>query len=369
VEEVNKKIKEEEDSLLALNQKMVQYNLLKNDVDTNQQLYTSILTRAKETGVDQTLESSNIRIIDSARPEARPSKPNKTRDVILSVIVALVYGLGLSVFLEYWDSSIRTAEDVTSYLNLPFLGYIPSFGKEIKTDHERAFFCSQKTTNPITESFRALRTSILFSTPEDKPLKSILITSSAPGEGKSLVSTNLAEIFCQVNERVILIDVDMRRPMLYKLFQVDQKPGLSAYLTGSATLDSIIRTTAMPNLSLITSGSIPPNPSELLSSGKIRSLIEELKLKFDRIILDAPPTISIADAPLLANIVDGVVIVVKGASTRLDVVMGAKKRISESKGKILGVTINNVIPEKEDRFYYYHYYYAEGKDKNQQKKA
>ncbi|MCX5700037.1 MAG: polysaccharide biosynthesis tyrosine autokinase [Candidatus Omnitrophica bacterium] len=363
LEEVDSEINKEEASLMDLNQKMVQYNLLKNEVDTNRQLYTSILTRAKETGVDQKLESSNIRVIDSARPAEKPYKPKLLRDILVSIIVAFACGAGLSVFIEYLDSSVRTAEDVSSYLNLPFLGYIPSIGKVAKTDKEKALICLQKINDPVIESFRALRTAILFSTPEDKPLRSILVTSSVPGEGKSFIAINLAEIFVQVNERVVIIDADMRRPMQHKFLQIDQKPGLSTFLTGNASLDSIIRPTGVTNLSIITAGSVPPNPSELLSSGKIRSLVEELKLRFDRIIVDSPPTINIADTPLLANIIDGVVLIIKGASTRLEVVIGSRERILGSKGKIIGVAINNVLPEKEDRYYYYHYYYSEDKDK------
>jgi capsular exopolysaccharide synthesis family protein len=288
----------------------------------------------------------------------------------MSILFALFSGIGITVLLEYLDSSIRTAEDVSNYLNLPFLGYIPSINaQDGKDESEKALICYQKATNPTIESYRALRTSLLFSSPEDKPLRTILVTSSLPEEGKSFVSSNLASIFSQVNERVVLIDVDMRRPKLYKLFNIDQRPGLSAYLTGNATLDAIIRPTPYPNLSIITSGAIPPNPSELLSSGKIRAFFEELKLKFDRIIIDSPPTLNVADTHILASSVDGVVLVIKGASTRLEAVIGAKNKILESKGKILGAVVNNINPEKEDRYYYYHYYYTEDKDKAKHKKA
>jgi capsular exopolysaccharide synthesis family protein len=287
----------------------------------------------------------------------------------MAILFALFSGIGIAVLLEYLDSSIRNAEDVSNYLNLPFLGYIPSINmQDGKNESEKALICYQKTTNPTIESYRALRTSILFSSPEDKPLKTILITSSLPGEGKSFLASNLASIFSQVNERVVLIDVDMRRPKLYKLFNIDQKPGLSAFLTGSASLESIIRPTPFNNLSIITSGAIPPNPSELLSSGKIRALLEELKLKFDRIIVDSPPALNVADTHLLCNSVDGVILVVKGASTRLEAVVGAKNKILESKGRIIGAVVNNINPEKEDRYYYYQYY-TEDKDKAKHKKT
>lgn len=151
----------------------------------------------------------------------------------------------------------------------------------------------------------------------------------------------------------------MRRPRIHKSFKFDSKPGLSDFLTGNVGLDAIIKTTMVPNLSLITSGTIPPNPSELLTSAKIRILFEELKSKYDRIIIDSPPILSVADASLLANVVDGVILVLKGASTRLEPIRRAKDRILEAEGRIIGAVVNNIEPEKEDRYYYYHYYYSE----------
>ncbi|MCX5694967.1 MAG: polysaccharide biosynthesis tyrosine autokinase [Candidatus Omnitrophica bacterium] len=357
--EINRKLEQETRNLLDLNQRMVQYNILKREQDSNQQLYTSMLTRAKETGVSEKLETSNVRVIDSAKPPDEPFKPKKARDIGISVLLALFCGISFVFFLEYLDASIRTAEDVSLYLSLPFLGYIPSITREAKTDAERALICYQKPTSTITESYRAVRTSILFTTPEDKPLKAILTTSSVPQEGKSFFSSNLASVFAQMNEKVVLIDVDMRRPKINKNFNIEQRNGLSNYLTSNIPLEQIIKPVYVRNLSIITSGTLPPNPSELLSSGKIRLLLEELKSKFDRIILDSPPILSVADTSLLANLVDGVVLVVKGGSTRVEAVTKAKQKILESKGKIIGVVINNIAPEKEDRYYYYHYYYSE----------
>ena len=359
LEETNRKLEQETNTLLNLNQKMVQYNFLKKEAESTQQLYTSMLTRSKETNVTEKLQASSIRIIDNASPPRNPFKPKKAQSIIISLFLSLLCGIGISFLLEYLDSTIRTANDVSIYLNLPFLGYIPAADKEAKTDSEKSLICYQKPKSVITEAYRAIRTSILFASPEDKPLKSILITSSLPQEGKSFTSSNMATIFTQVNERVILLDIDMRRPKIHKMFNVEQKLGLSNFLTGNITLDSVIKPTVIPNLSIITSGIIPPNPSELLTSAKIRLLFEELKSKFDRIVIDSPPILSVADTSLLANIVDGVILVVKGASTRLDAVVRSKQKMLEAKAKIIGVIINNIEPEKEDRYYYYHYYYNE----------
>jgi len=157
----------------------------------------------------------------------------------------------------------------------------------------------------------------------------------------------------------VLLDVDMRKPKIHKNLNIAQLPGLSNYLTGNADLNSVIKSTVIQNLSFIPSGNLPPNPSELLTSGKLGKLMDELLIRFDRVIIDSPPILSAADTSLLANIVDGVVLVVKGASTRLEAVVKAKQKVLEAKGKIIGVVVNNIEPEKEDRYYYYHYYYNE----------
>jgi len=365
--DIEKGIEKETNDLLDLNQRMVQYNFLKKEAQSSQQLYTSLLTRAKETVVTEKLKASSIRIIDDARPPRAPFKPQKLQSIIIALFFSLFLGIVISLFLEYLDSSVRTADDVSVYLNLPFLGYIPTADKEAKTEAEKGLLCFRNPKSPITEAYRAIRTSILFASPEDKPLKNILITSSFPQEGKSFTTSNISTIFSQVNERIILLDIDMRRPKIHKLFGLEQGNGLSNFLTGNISLDSIIKTTSVPNLSMITSGTIPPNPSELLTSAKIRLLFEDLKAKFDRIIIDSPPILSAADTSLLANMVDGVILVVKGGSTRIDAVVRAKQKLLEARAKIIGVIINNLDPEKEDRYYYYHYYASE-EDKQSKRK-
>lgn len=366
--EVNRKIEQETNNLLELNQKMVQYNLLKKEVDSNQGLYGSILSRAKETDITEKIELSSIRIVDPAKPADVPFKPQRRRIILTSILFSLFCGVGLSLFLEYLDSSVRTAEEVSLYLNLPFLGYITRVGREVKTTQERSLICFKSPKSIIAESYRAIRTSILFASPEDKPLRSILVTSSVPQEGKSFVASNLSIIFSQLNEKVVLLDLDMRRPVLHKNYNIEQKAGLSNFLTGTANLNDIIKPSPVSGLSLITSGDIPPNPSELLSSGKIHSLFEELISQFDRIIVDAPPILSAADASLIANIINGVVFVIKGGYTRIDALRQARAKAQEAKGNIIGVIINNLEPEKEDRYYYYHYYESqEEKDKTAEK--
>jgi capsular exopolysaccharide synthesis family protein len=363
LDEVNKNIVLETQNLLDLKEKMVEYNILRKEVDSIHQVYSAMLQRSKEVGVSEKIEASGIRVLDKAYPPAKPFKPNTKQDVLTSIAISLFCGCGLAYFIEYLDSSMRSAEDVSSYLDLPFLGYMPPCDKEAKTDREKNLICLQKGPSPISESFRALRTSILFSFPEDKPLRSIIVTSSLPQEGKTFLSVNLALIFCQLNERVLLVDADMRKPKVNKSFNFELKPGLSTILTGNIDFEKALKPTYIPNLTVITSGTIPPNPSELLHSEKLALFFEEAERKFDRVIFDAPPLLMAADSALIANKADGVVFVIKGGATRLPDLVLSKKKLIDAKASVIGAVVNNLEPEARDHYYYYHYSYKEDKEK------
>lgn len=358
LDDLNKKIEEETENALNLRKKLVQYNILKKEVDSNQQIYINLLSRSKEADMAGTLSPTNIRLLDSARPPGSPYKPQKVRSLVVAVIFSLLLGFGVSLFMEYLDSTIRTAEDVSMYVNLPFLGFIPTCNeKDFKTESDKYFLCAGDSSPQTSEFFRALRTSLLFSFPEDKKLNTFLVTSSLPAEGKSFVSTNLAWIFSHLNEKVIIVDADMRKPKISKVLNLKQSPGLSSYLIGKASIDQIImpRIIDKANISVITSGDVVPNPSELLSSNKIGELVVALKERFDRIIFDVPPVLAAPDASLLSKLLDGVIFLIKGADTRLEHILAAKKKLTEAKGKILGAVINNLETAKEDSYYSYYY--------------
>lgn len=359
LEDINKKIEEETNSLLTLNERLVQYNVLKKDADSTQQLYTAMLTRAKEADVSEKITASGIRIIDFASPPKYPVGPRKMRDMLIAILFGTFAGIVASIFLEHLDLTVRTAEDVSHYLELPFLGYIPPADKEAVTEYDKNTIVAGRPRSVVAESYRNVRTSLLFAMPEDKPLKTILITSSLPQEGKTFVSSNLSLIFGHVNEKIVLVDTDMRRPKVHIGFNVEQKGGLSDYLAGNLKIEDILKNTPMHNVSIITAGTTPPNPSELLSSGKVQSFFQDLRSKFDRVIIDSPPILSVSDTALLIKAVDGVIIVVKGGSTHTDAALQTKDKILEAKGKIVGIVINNIEPEKADKYYYYHYYYNE----------
>jgi len=277
LKDVKSQILKETDNLLSLKEKLIQYSILRKEIESNQQLYNSMLMRSKEIGVSEKVQLSGIRVLSKAYPPSKPFKPTTQKDVQLAIFLAIICGCGLAYLVEYLDSSMRTAEDISSYLELPFLGYIPSCTKEFKTDVEKSLVCYQQNTSPITESFRALRTAILFSFPEDKPLKTILVTSALPQEGKSFLAINLALVFCQLNERVLLIDVDMRKPKINKSFNFELKPGMSNILTGNIDFDKAIKATFIPRLSVITSGSIPLTQASYYTPISLPHLLKKLR--------------------------------------------------------------------------------------------
>lgn len=363
LESVGEKIKLETEHLLDLNEKMIQYNVLKREVESNRQLYESLLKRAKETAVSEELQTSRIRIVDPAEVPKAPVRPKKRQNFILSCILGIMLGTGIAFFLEYLDSTVKTAEDIELYVKLPFLGYVPSASKEVHSNKELDLLCHNKAGIRIAEAFRSVRTSVIFSSPEDRPLKAILVTSAIPQEGKTSVVVNLATVFAQKNEQVIIIETDMRRHRLAQSFDLDNQDGLSSFLAGTADLEKILKKTSVPNLSLIPAGPVPPNPAELLTSTKLTWLLDELKKRFDRIIIDSPPVLTVADTSILAHIVDGAIQVIRAGFVNLEVVLRAKQRLTEAKARILGVILNNAEIKKEDSYYYYHYYYAEDKKK------
>jgi capsular exopolysaccharide synthesis family protein len=358
--DINTSIEKESQRYRDLSQKMVQYNLLKKESESNQQLYNNLLGKTKDLDIANKIETASARLAEPAKPAGKPFKPEPKKDVTNAVFIALALGIGICYLLEYLDSTIKKADEVSIYLQLPFLGYIPKIEGGTSTERDICKACYFDPRSIVSESFRAVRTSILFSSPEDRPIKVIMITSGMPSEGKTFFSSNLAISFSHAHEKVVLIDCDMRKPRIHKVFGVEQRDGLSNFLIGNVPEEKIIkRDPEITSLSIITSGTIPPNPCELIQSGKMSSLLKDLSGKFDRVIVDAPPILSVSDSLLLANMVDGVIGVIKGASSRLPAAKMMKQKIEGVKGRVIGVVINNIRPEKEDSQYYYHYYYTD----------
>lgn len=361
LESIKSKLAFETQNMINLNKKSAKYTILKREVDSNREIYETLVKRAKETGVSEQLESTNIRVVDPAEVPEVPVRPNKKNNIILACIVGLMLGISAAFFVEYIDNTIKDPDDVNAYIQLPFLGYVPSARKEAKTESEIDLIVHQKPHSIISEAYRSIRTSILFAF-ADKPSKAILITSSNPQEGKTSAAINLGITMASTGEKILLVDADMRCSRLHKSFNQQKESGLSDYLVGSIGLDAAIKPTKIENLSLLTAGSTPPNPAELLHSGKMKAFLEDVKKRFDRVIIDAPPVLTVTDAAILANITDGVIMLVRCGMVPIEIVLRAKQKLQDAKANILGVLLNNVDYGKES--YYYYYYYSDEEKKN-----
>jgi capsular exopolysaccharide synthesis family protein len=360
--------------VMTMKEKAIQYNILKREADTNKELYKGLLQRMKEAGVSAGIMASNIQVVDKAEFPTNPYKPNKRLNLLLAAVVGLFLGVGLAFFFEYLDNTVKTPEDVEQLIRLPSFGMVPDISSHRRRQLEKgATYPVELITHAhpksmLSEAYRNIRTSILLSFSE-RPPKRIAITSPNPSEGKTTTVINTAIALSQTGASVIIIDTDLRKPRIHKIFTEENGVGLSNFLSGNAGLEAIIKKTEIPNLYYIPSGPIPPNPSELISSNLFKSMLQSLDERFDHLVLDSPPVLGFADSIILSTFVDGMIIVTTGGKTPRETLQRAKGMLLQVNAKILGVVINRVNIERSEYGYYYyryHYYYGkEGKKKKE----
>ncbi len=354
---------------IALSEKSIQYSMLKRDVETNQQIYETLLKRLKETSLTEGAKSINIWVVDKAEVPKGPISPRMQMNIMLAIIVGLFGGVGIAFFLEYLDNTIKTPEDVEEKLKLPFLGAIPKIRLDEVTGGKIEGLPHTDPKSTISEAYRAIRTGLLLSSTE-RPYKKLMAASLAPDEGKTATVLNLAITIAQTDKSVVIVDADLRKPKMHLLFDRDNRLGLSNYLAGLTELKTILKETYVPGLSVITSGPLPPDPAELISSRRMKELLQGLTGDFDVIIIDSPPLLPVTDAAILSSHADGVILIVKGGKTTVDMIKRGIKALSDINAKIIGVVINAVDMDKEDyylHYYPYHQYYygdREKKDEN-----
>jgi len=354
---------------LDLNQKAIEYGVLQREVESARQMYQLLINRFKETSLTEDMKAGNIRILDRAEVPKSPVKPRKQRNILMAVLFGLAGGLGLAFFLEYLDNTIKDPEDIKRYLNIPYLGPVPVIvpndnpGKDFPP--EMVVLNSPKST--ASEAYRGIRTNILFSSAEFEP-QVIMVTSSGPQEGKTITSSNLAITMAQSGNKVVLLDCDMRRPRVNKLFGISRNRGMTNLLVEKTDLKLTVFNTSIPNLHVIPSGPIPPNPSEILGSKRMEELIEVLRKNFTRIIIDTPPITAVTDAALLGKLSDGVVLVVRANRTVRDMAKTGLEQLTAVGAKLLGVVLNGVSMGRGS-YYYYQYYYYYGDEGYQEKKS
>jgi capsular exopolysaccharide synthesis family protein len=357
---VNEQLETEIEKFIVLQNEITEYNVLKRRVDTLNSLYKDLLSRAKELDVSKEMGISNIRVVDPAKEPQKPIKPRLARDVALAFVISFFLSIAISFIIESLDATLKTSDEVELHVKTPFLGYVPSTKKEF-SDNDIFWGTDKKPNSIFAESFRNLRASLMFSFPEDKPLRAFAVTSSFPQEGKSLVAANLAIAFAQLGEKTLLVDADMRKGKLAERLGVKNEYGLSSLLTSDIALDKAISSTHVPSLDFISTGPYAPNPTELLNSDYFKKILEELQAKYKRIILDSTLLLSISEAVILGDRCDGLVFIIKAGSTPLKYVTEAKKVIGK-KIRIIGAVLNCVEFERDHK-YKYNYYYSESEQK------
>jgi tyrosine-protein kinase Etk/Wzc len=333
-----------------------------------EKLYILLEQRYQEALINVESQPGNVIIIDKARIPKSPSKPNRT----LIVLIGLVLGTGLAVayvFIKnYFDDTVKTPEDI-QHKNINVLAWIPKIeglGLNGKSDFQ--FIVSKSPDSIPSEAFRALRTRVIFSRIEKETLKTILVTSAAPREGKTTISVNLAGSFALTNKKTLLLDCDLRKPQIHHIFKSRRSPGLIDYLFGDVLLDEIIKPTDIDNLSFITTGTIPPNPAEMLDSDQMRNLLAKFRNEYDMVVIDSPPIIAVTDSEILSNMVDGTLIVVSADTTEIDLMERAVELIKRENSQFLGTVLNNFSYKSGYGSYYkYYYYYSSPESKKKVK--
>ncbi len=352
----------------AVNKKQIEFDRLKREADNNQRLYDLVLKRLKDIELSGLLRTSNVRILDPARANRTPVRPNVKLWLLLAVIIGLFSGLALAFGAELLDNTVNTQSDVEEVLGLPFLGLMPFISDDLVADGgSRDLYIHREPQSQVAECCRAIRTNLLFMSP-DHPFKTLLISSSGPQEGKSSSVANLGVAMAQNGSKVLVVDTDMRRPRLHKVFGVPNDVGISSLIVGEGRPEHAIKSTEVPGLFVLTCGPIPPNPAELLHTRAFAELIKNLSEKFDRVILDSPPIAAVADPVILSTQVDGVALIVKAGRTSKELVRRSVLSLRSVNAKLFGIILNNTELSSGTKYggaYYanqYGYYYRANKD-------
>mgnify|MGYP002651532969 FL=1 len=334
---------------------------LQREVEANRALYDTFMTRLKETSATADLDTANARIVDPAVVPSEPVKPKKTLIVLIAGLLALFAGVGLTLLLDALNNTFKSTEEIEGKLNIPVLGILPLLKKKERSEIAHLF--QEGQNKPFCEAIRTIRTGVVLSA-MDNAHKVIVITSSIPGEGKSTLSANLAFALGQV-EKVLLIDADLRRPTLAKNFDFPVgTPGLANLIANTAKLEDCLR--EVNGISMLCAGTVPPNPLELLSSQRFAKAMEYLKSKYDRIIIDSPPTQAVSDAMVLSTFADALIYVIKSDSTAIPLVEKGVGQLLQNNAPVTGIVLNQVDVKKAQKYGYsyggyYDYYGYSGK--------
>jgi len=323
-------------------------------LDLHKLLFTKIQTERLDLKIPKT---QMVYITDYAQPGKAPVKPNKTLNITLGLVFGLVMGVGLAFFIEYLDTSVKTIDDVERTFNAPVLGVIPQ---------NIGYLAQEGPESKHAEAYRVLRTNVLFSCKDDK-MNSIVVVSAGAGEGKSTTAINMATVFAQAGQRVLIVDSDLRRPTIHKILNVSNNLGLTNYLLKQNSLAEVVQTTNVPMLDFMASGKLPNSSMGILGSAQMKALISELKQRYDFVVFDSPPILGVSDASVLASEVDMVIQVIQYRRYPQPMNIRAKQMIEKVGGNYVGIVLNNINMAQDESYYYYsgyyhNYYYTHNED-------
>jgi capsular exopolysaccharide synthesis family protein len=342
-----------------------QLNQLKFTLDLYQQIYISSMASLESLRLSQAQSTPNVVQTEPAKAPKAPISPKPLQTAALAGVIGILLTGGVAFMIEYLDDTIKTPEEIKELTGLPVVGFISDFqsrssSKSTINGKHPLFICTQPRS-AISEAVRSLRTNLEFSA-VDHPLSSIVITSVNPSEGKSTIAANLAFALAQSGKKTLLLDADMRRPNLHSFFSISNRIGLSDLLRSKLDLDQVIRTVeSSPNIHLMTSGSIPPNPSELLASGKMAQILNDLKSRYDIVVIDSSPMV-VTDPQILSSRVDGVIFVTQPGKTRVNMIKTNIGQLDQINARILGIVFNRIPKHRNSYYggYYYSQYYSKG---------
>jgi len=355
---------------------------LKNDTrviqisatDTSPEMAKIIADKVTDVFIEKVvdiMQAMNAKVIDRAEVPKKPIKPNKVKYTAAAFAFGLVLGFGIVLLIEFLDNTVKTAEDIKVFVDLPVIGAIPLFSNILKGGRKvidsRYIITNANHKSPIAEALRMLRTNILFSN-IDKPLKSFVVTSSSNDEGKTTTAVNLAVTFSQQGSRVLLIDGDMRKPVIYRIFGFENNNGLTNFLLEHDDYKKYIKGSQIDHLDVLMCGTIPPNPSELLMSYAMRNLIQQASDDYDIILIDTPPVGMVTDAAIASTMVDGTILVAASGKVTVDALTRAKELLCKVNANIIGVVLNKLAKNSPGYYYDKYYEYKESNQKRRNKK-
>ncbi|MCK9328571.1 MAG: polysaccharide biosynthesis tyrosine autokinase [Candidatus Cloacimonetes bacterium] len=368
---------------------------LQRNYSIDEKIYSLLTEKYEDAKVAEQAKMGNIRIVERAVMPRIPIKPKKKMNLLIGFVIGIGLGVGAAMMINSTDTKIRTLDDVERFIKYPVVGTIPFMsindteetkeinmetGEELvslnKNDSEGKKISSRLISHyapksPVAESYRTLRTNVMAKK-QPGPL-ALIISSSGPSEGKSTSLANLAITLAQMKSKVIIVDFDLRRPMIHNIFELQRNNGSSDFLSEeSFNINTIIKSSGIDNLDIITSGAIPPNPSELIASDRANIMITELKQKYDYVLFDMPPIIAVTDAMIMAKKVDMLLLVIRVNNTEKSVIQRTKSMLENININVTGIIVNGIVHERYYRgysYYYYYYYYYYGESKNQNKKS